>query len=75
MSAWSAHAAEGTTDPPPNGPAGQNQVPARSTLSSSTALTWMFVERVTRIELALSAWEAQRLRLPGALTRRPRRPE
>ena len=27
--------------------------------------------RVTRIELALSAWEAQRLRLPGALTRRP----
>ena len=29
------------------------------------------VERVTRIELALSAWEAQRLRLPGALTRRP----
>jgi len=35
------------------------------------ALTWSFVERVTRIELALSAWEAQRLRLPGALTRRP----
>ena len=30
-----------------------------------------FVERVTRIELALSAWEAQRLRLTGALTRRP----
>jgi hypothetical protein len=26
------------------------------------------VERVTRIELALSAWEAQQLRLPGALT-------
>jgi hypothetical protein len=25
-------------------------------------------ERVTRIELALSAWEAERLRLPGALT-------
>jgi hypothetical protein len=24
------------------------------------------MERVTRIELALSAWEAQRLRLPGA---------
>ena len=36
-------------------------------------MTWAFVERVTRIELALSAWEAQRLRLPGALTRRPRR--
>ena len=26
------------------------------------------VERVTRIELALAAWEAERLRLPGALT-------
>ena len=26
------------------------------------------LERVTRIELALSAWEAQRLRLPEALT-------
>jgi hypothetical protein len=33
------------------------------------ALSWKeAVERVTRIELALSAWEAQRLRLPGALT-------
>ena len=33
------------------------------------ALSWAeAVERVTRIELALSAWEAQRLRLPGALT-------
>ena len=29
------------------------------------------MERVTRIELALSAWEALRLRLPGALTWRP----
>jgi hypothetical protein len=28
----------------------------------------MGVERVTRIELALSAWEPQRLPLPGALT-------
>jgi hypothetical protein len=35
-------------------------------------LSWFgLVERVTRIELALSAWEAQRLPLPGALTRRP----
>jgi len=32
------------------------------------------VERVTRIELALSAWEAQRLRLPGVLTWRSWRP-
>ena len=32
-------------------------------------LAWAFVvERVTRIELALSAWEAERLRLLGALT-------
>jgi hypothetical protein len=31
--------------------------------------TWAFaVERVTRIELALSAWEAERLLLLGALT-------
>jgi hypothetical protein len=29
-------------------------------------MNWDFVERVTRIELALSAWEVQRLRLPGA---------
>jgi Phage integrase, N-terminal SAM-like domain len=29
------------------------------------------VEQDTRIELALSAWEAQRLRLPGTLTWRP----
>ena len=29
------------------------------------------LERVTRIELALSAWEAQRLRLAGTLSRRP----
>ena len=29
------------------------------------------VERVTRIELALSAWEVERLPLPGALTWRP----
>jgi hypothetical protein len=35
-------------------------------------LTWPYVvERVTRIELALSAWEAERLPLPGALTWRP----
>ena len=32
-------------------------------------LSWAeAVERVTRIELALSAWEVQRLRLAGALT-------
>ena len=32
-------------------------------------LAWAFVvERVTRIELALSAWEAERLRLFDALT-------
>jgi hypothetical protein len=32
------------------------------------ALSWKeAVERVTRIELALSAWEAQQLRPPGAL--------
>jgi hypothetical protein len=31
---------------------------------------WAYLERVTRIELALSAWEVQRLRLSGALTRR-----
>jgi hypothetical protein len=31
-------------------------------------LTWAFVERVTRIELALSAWEVERLGLPEALT-------
>ncbi len=37
--------------------------------------SWAFaVERVTRIELALSAWEAQRLGLPGALTRRSWQP-
>jgi hypothetical protein len=35
-------------------------------------LTWNYeVERVTRIERALSAWEAERLPLPGALTWRP----
>ena len=33
------------------------------------ALAWAFgLGAVTRIELALSAWEAQRLRLPGTLT-------
>jgi hypothetical protein len=37
-------------------------------------LTWAFMERVTRIELALSAWEAERLRLPGVLTWRSWRP-
>ena len=37
---------------------------------STNTLGWDFMERVTRIELALSAWEAQRLRLPGALIRR-----
>src|ERR1017187_3480657 len=31
-------------------------------------LTWIFVERVTRIELALSAWEADRLRPAAGLT-------
>ena len=31
-------------------------------------MTWAYLERVTRIELALSAWEPQRLGLPGALT-------
>jgi hypothetical protein len=36
------------------------------------ALAWAFiVERVTRIELALSAREVERLPLPGALTWRP----
>jgi hypothetical protein len=36
------------------------------------ALSWaLAVERVTRIELALSAWEVQWLPLPGTLTRRP----
>jgi hypothetical protein len=35
---------------------------------STNTLSWDFVERVTRIELALSAWEAQRLPLPGAPT-------
>lgn len=36
------------------------------------ALTFGFVvERVTRIELVLSAWEGQQLRLLGALNRRP----
>ncbi len=35
-------------------------------------LAWAFVvERVTRIELALSAWEAERLRLIRALTCQP----
>ena len=28
-------------------------------------MIWAYLERVTRIELALSAWEAQQLRLPG----------
>ena len=33
------------------------------------ALAWAFVvERATRIELALSAWEAERLRLVTGLT-------
>ena len=32
---------------------------------STTTSSWDFVERVTRIELALSAWEVQRSRLPG----------
>ena len=41
---------------------------------SDRIATRAYLERVTRIELALSAWEAQRLRLPGALTRRPWRP-
>jgi hypothetical protein len=37
--------------------------------SRDRSLTWdCLVERVTRIELALSAWEAERLRLLGALT-------
>jgi hypothetical protein len=31
-------------------------------------MTWAYVERVTRIELALSAWEAERLRLFDTLT-------
>jgi hypothetical protein len=31
-------------------------------------VNWAFAERVTRIELALSAWEVERLRLPEALT-------
>ena len=33
---------------------------------SDRIATRAYLERVTRIELALSAWEAQRLRLPGA---------
>src|ERR1019366_6096702 len=37
--------------------------------SGITALTWSFlVERVTRIELALSAWESDRTTPPGGLT-------
>ena len=38
---------------------------------STNTLGWDLMERVTRIELALSAWEVQRLPLRGALTRRP----
>jgi len=39
------------------------------------ALNWADeLERVTRIELALSAWEAGQLRSLGALTCRPRQP-
>ena len=37
------------------------------------SLTWAFSwERVTRIELALSAWEVERLRLSRTLTCKPR---
>jgi hypothetical protein len=35
---------------------------------STNTLSWDFVERVTRIELALSAWEAERSRLATGLT-------
>ncbi len=31
-------------------------------------LTWAFVERVTRIELALSAWESERIRPSSCLS-------
>jgi hypothetical protein len=39
------------------------------TIPEKMPLTWDYeVERVTRIELALSAWEAERLPLLGGLT-------
>jgi hypothetical protein len=38
------------------------------TRTHDCAVTWAYLERVTRIELALSAWEVERLRLLGALT-------
>jgi hypothetical protein len=51
--------------------AGEAQKPVEQsrTRLETSSLTWSFVvERVTRIELALSAWEVQRSRLLAALT-------
>ena len=41
---------------------------------STHTLTWAYVERVTRIELALSAWESDRSTPPGPLTSQAGRP-
>ena len=41
---------------------------------SAHALTWTYVERVTRIELALSAWESDRSAPLGPLTSQTERP-
>jgi hypothetical protein len=41
---------------------------------STNTLSWDFVERVTRIELALSAWESDRSTPLGPLTRPVGRP-
>ena len=54
-----------------NGPARLLVPGDEQALGWDHVLAWDFVERVTRIELALSAWEVQRLRLAGALTWRP----
>jgi hypothetical protein len=42
--------------------------PRLGTINNASELWIWDIERVTRIELALSAWEAQKSRLLGALT-------
>jgi hypothetical protein len=59
----------GTLVPRVNATWAQNPAERSRPRLETSSLTWAFVwERVTRIELALSAWEVQRSRLVAALT-------
>ncbi len=71
LSAWRAWVSIAQRKHEANGPDGRPKPSVTGEHPRNRAFTWAFVERVTRIELALSAWEAERLRLIRALTCQP----